>query len=254
MDAANEKSAAAGDLRESLLNADSVERALLDEEEPRTWTTGEQQPSQYRDVPFALLFLLQLLVVLGLAIGWGFSALKYEPSGDTQPIEFSGFLYICLISGVAALLISFLAIAFMTKYARFLVQFSVLFSMFSSLLLVIIFGFQGSDEAALMAFVFFAISACYAWAIWHRIPFAASNLTTALSAIRSNLGVAVVGYGLTVVAFGWTLLWTISLIGVYVRSADCHEGVCQGGINGGIIFLFLLSFYWTQQVIKVCTL
>lgn len=250
MDDASSKKAAAAELTESLLNPDVEEQVILDEVMPRTWTTGEKQPSQFRDVPFAVLFYAQLLVVFGIAIRWGFSALKYE-AGDSETVEFSGVLYICLISGLGAVAISALALSFMTQYAQYLVQFCVLFSMFCSLLLVVISGFQDRDGAALVAFLFFALSTWYAWAIWNRIPFAASNLATALTAVRSNLGVALVSYGMVLVAVVWTLLWMISLIGIYVRSADCHQGVCEGHINGGVAIFFLLSFYWTQQVIKV---
>ena len=241
------------DLTESLLNPDVEEQAVLDEELPPTLTVGEKQPLQYKDVPFAILFVLQLVVVLFFAIAWGFPSLRYGPQtngSNDETIEFSGILYICLISSVVAAAISALALAFMTRYAQFLVQFSVLFSMFSSLMMVIMFGFQDRDGAAFVAFVFFAISACYAWAIWHRIPFAASNLVTALTAVRTNLGVALVAYGMILAAVLWSLLWMTSLIGVYARSATCSDGVCQGGVNGGTMVLFLLSFYWTHQVFK----
>lgn len=239
-------------LTESLLNDEAEEQAILDEELPQTLHIGEKQPTQFRDVPFAILFVIQLVVVLSLAIFWGFPALRYGPpeDGNTGDVEFSGILYICLISGVAAAAISALALGFMTRYAHFLVQFSVLFSMFSSLFMVIVFGFQDNDGAALMAFIFFAISAWFAWAIWHRIPFASSNLVTALTAVRANLGVALVAYGMVLAAAVWSLLWMTSLIGVYSRYATCIDGECQGSVPGGEMILFLLSFYWTHQVFK----
>lgn len=244
------KKATTAELTESLLNPDVEDQVIVEEELSPTWTTGEKQPSRFRDAPFAILFYAQLFVVLGLAIGWGFSALKYE-GGDSETIEFSGVLYICLISGLVAVAISALALSFMTRFSHYLVQFSVLFSVFCSYLMVIIFGLQDRDGAALVVFLFFALSAWYAWAIWNRIPFAASNLATALTAVRSNLGVTLVAYGLVLVAVMWTLVWMISLIGIYVRSADCHDGMCEGHITSGVAIFFLLSFYWTQQVIKV---
>lgn len=250
---ADTNKAQADTLTESLLNPDVEEQAVLDEEVPETLHIGEKQPSQFRDVCFAILFVVQLVVVLFLAIFWGFPALRYGPPEDdnAEEVEFSGILYICLISGLVAAAVSALALSFMTRYAHFLVQFSVLFSMFSSLLMVIIFGFQDNDGAALVAFLFFAISACYAWTIWHRIPYAASNLVTALTAVRANLGVALVAYGQVLAAVVWSLIWMTSLIGVYSRSAECDEqGVCHGSVNGGTMVLYLLSFYWTHQVFK----
>lgn len=242
-------------LTESLLNSDVEEQLILDEEVPENLHIGEKQPSQFRDVPFAVAFYAQLIMVTSLAIFWGISALRYGPQTDgatnNDDVEFSGILYICLIAGVLASAISALTLGIMTRYAQFLVQFSVLFSVFSSLLMVLVFGFQDQDGAALVAFVFFAMSACYAWAIWHRIDFAASNLVTALTAVRANLGVALVAYGMVVAAVVWSLIWSTSLIGVYSRSADCNaQGVCQGSVGGWTTVLYLLSFYWTHQVFK----
>lgn len=252
MQGANNKAA---DLTESLLaNAGTVEeeQELVVEEQ----AAAERPPSQYRDVPFAVAFYVHLLVILGIAIKSGFSSLHYTPPATdyTPPttVEFSGLLYIVLIAGVVALLISAGALSIMTRYSQFLVQFSVLFSMFSSLAMAVIFGFHSQGGAALIAFVMFLLSAFYAWWIWSRIPFASSNLKTALTAVRANLGVAVIAYGLVIVAVGWTLLWMIALIGVYTRTADCDKnGTCTGSLRGGDELFFLLSFYWTQQVIKV---
>lgn len=240
-------------LTETLLNPDVDEQLILDEELPQTLHVGEKQPSQYRDVFFSVLFLLQLVVVLGFAIFWGFPALRNGPPENdyNEDVEFSGIIYIVLLSALAATGISAVALSFMTRYAHLLVQFSVLFSMFSSLLMVIVFGFQDKDGAAFVAFVFFCISAFYAWAIWARIPFAASNLVTALTAVRANLGVALVAYAMVIAAVVWTMVWMTSLIGVYAQSADCDsQGVCYGSVNGFTMILYLLSFYWTHQVFK----
>ena len=68
--------------------------------------------------------------------------------------------------------------------------------------------------------------------------FAAANLKTAIRAVRTNFGLIVLSYVLEVVAFGWTILW-IDAAGAGMNSA----GV-------GMAFLYLLSFFWTQQVIN----
>jgi len=239
-------------LIESLLNPDIEEQAALDEELPQTLHVGEKQPSQFRDVPFAILFIIQLVVIFVIAIFLGIPALKNGPSqeGNNGDIYFSGIIYISLISAVVAAAISALALSFMTRYAHVLVQISVLSSVSISLMMVIIFGFQDQDGAAFVAFIFFLLSSFYAWAIWHRIPFAASNLVTASTAVRANLGVALVAYGMVLAAVAWTIIWMTSLIGIYSKSAECYNGECHGKVPGGTMVLYLLSFYWTHQVFK----
>jgi hypothetical protein len=240
-------------LTETLLNPNVDDQLVLDEELPQAIQIGEKQPSFYRDVVFALLFVLQLGLVVGVAIFWGFPALRYGPPHDTntEDVEFLGILYICLLSGLAAAGISAASLAIMTRYAHLLVQFSVIFSIFSSLVMMVVFGFRNNDGAAVVAFLFFCLSAFYAWAIMHRIPFAASNLVTALTAVRANLGVAIVAYGMVMAAVLWSIIWMTSLIGVYARSADCDsQGVCYGSVKSWTMILYLLSFYWTHQVFK----
>ncbi len=57
----------------------------------------------------------------------------------------------------------------------------------------------------------FAIGICYAKMAWPRIPFAAANLNTALTAVKSNMGLTVCAYGMLVLAFGWSLLWFVGI-------------------------------------------
>jgi hypothetical protein len=240
-------------LTESLLNPDVDEQLILEEDWPQEVQVGEKQPPQYRDVLFAVLFILQLLVVIGFAIFWGFPALRYGPpkENNTEDVEFSGILFISLLSGLASFVISAVALSVMTRYAHLLVQFSVLFSIFSSLMMVIVFGFQDKDGAAFVAFLFFCLSSFWAWAVWKRIPFATSNLVCALTAIRANLGVVLVAYVMVIAAVVWTMIWMTSFIGVYAQSVECNsQGVCYGKIGSWTIVLYLLSFYWTQQVFK----
>jgi hypothetical protein len=118
-------------------------------------------------------------------------------------------------------------------------------------MMVIVFGFQDKDGAAFVAFLFCCLSSFWAWAVWKRIPFATSNLVCALTAIRANLGVVLVAYVMVIAAVVWTMIWMTSFIGVYAQSVDCNsQGVCYGKIGSWTIVLYLLSFYWTQQVFK----
>jgi Plasma-membrane choline transporter len=70
-----------------------------------------------------------------------------------------------------------------------------------------------------------------------RIPFAAANLSTALSAVQSNMGLTFVALIMLVLALVWSLLWFVGLGGAVSSS------------NGGIVFLLLVSYYWVHQVL-----
>jgi hypothetical protein len=83
----------------------------------------------------------------------------------------------------------------------------------------------------------FAIGVCYAKMVWPRIPFAAANLNTALSAVKANMGLTFVAYLVLLVAFGWSVFWFVGL------------GTAVTTSNQGVLFLLLVSYYWVHQVL-----
>ncbi len=108
--------------------------------------------------------------------------------------------------------------------------------------------------------IFFLIFVCYARAVWSRIPFASVNLLTACTAIRKNGGVVLVAYFYIALAFGWTLLWSISVMGVWDKVVQSETQEVGGNVtyttnsaNWGYLFLLFLSYFFTHQVIQNTT-
>ena len=89
--------------------------------------------------------------------------------------------------------------------------------------------------------------------VWSRIPFASVNLLTACTAVKKNCGVVFVAYAFVVVAFGWSLLWTIALAGVYDQVIFTGVAGQVNNVFYGYLFLLFLSFFFTHQVIQNCT-
>jgi hypothetical protein len=90
--------------------------------------------------------------------------------------------------------------------------------------------------------------------VWRRIPFARANLQTALTAVRSNKGIIVVAFGMMVVFAVWSAMWMLSYLGIYMHATrGCQGDECEqdNPLTGFVGVLFLLSFYWTSEVIKV---
>jgi hypothetical protein len=107
--------------------------------------------------------------------------------------------------------------------------------------------------------IFFLITICYTYCVWSRIPFASVNLLTACTAIRKNAGVVFVSFVFVCIAFGWTLLWAVASAGVsnqIITSSEVEiDGVkyTQSTPNYGYLFLLLLSYFFTHQVIQNTT-
>jgi hypothetical protein len=83
----------------------------------------------------------------------------------------------------------------------------------------------------------FLVGIWYAKVVWPRIPFAAANLNTALTAVRQNMGLTVVAYVFLAIAFCWSIFWFLGV------------GGALAGNNLPIVFLLFVSYYWVHQVL-----
>jgi len=112
----------------------------------------------------------------------------------------------------------------------------------------------GNIIGGIIGLVFFVCFGCYARAVWSRIPFATANLVTACTAVRKNCGVLFVALFFVVLAFGWTLLWSVAVMGVWDEVIDENIAITQQPTtNYGYLFLLLLSYFFTEQVIQNTT-
>jgi hypothetical protein len=124
--------------------------------------------------------------------------------------------------------------------------------------MTIVSFYYGQYIAGGFGILFFLLSCCYACCVWRRIPFAAANLNTGLTAVKKNGGVFVTSFLITLISFGYLVVWMVAMIGVYAKEV----GLCGGGDgsncggNGevqpswGYMFLLLLALFWTQQVLQ----
>lgn len=197
--------------------------------------TGQLQPKKFNDVFFAVLFYAHL-------IGMGFLLLLSIQgyNGDAGGgVEFaSGMVYFCSVCGIFATGLSTVTLGFMIQFASSLVKLSLFFQIGCSLALAFLGLASGAVIMAILSFVSFLFGLCYVYFVWHRIPFAAANLSTALAAVKVNLGVTVVAYFFLFLGIGWAIWWSIV------------AGDFMANYGGGVAFLFFLSYYWTQQVLK----
>ena len=125
--------------------------------------------------------------------------------------------------------------------------------------MVVVSALYGNIIGAIFGGIFFLISVCYACCVWRRIPFAAANLNTGLTAVKSNSGVILVAYLITIFSFFYSMLWMVALVGVYDKEGLCDTTTnfngeitttCQGNLAWGYFFLLLLAIFWSEQVFQ----
>lgn len=228
---------------------------------------GPQQP-EYRDAPFALAFLMHLGIVFFFAVTKGFAAFgqsnEDSNEGTNPPTEYLGdedeihdpslsiLLWLALFTCAISIGISALSLRVMMNHAETLIQASLIGSCCLLGVISILFVISGAVWFALGWALFTLLSAWYAKRVWIRIPFASSNLRTALSAIQTNAGVCAVAYGVAGLAVVWTMVWSLAVVGVtyhHLDASSCVTGSCMRW-NVPLIFCMLLSFYWTVQVFQ----
>lgn len=268
------------------------------------WTRGERQEDAFRDKWFAVAFLLHLVAVIGTAIllfgNWsnlanndgGSDRRLYEDSsyGDsygnnsnfpgsggyqtstsqesTQDDAPAGMIgAIVAASALLAPILSIVGLGVMSKNAVRLLEFSLIFSVALNVLLMVVALVYRVIFSVVVHAVFAMLLAFYAKSVWHRIPYAAANLKTAVKAVQLNLGLMLVALSSMLVFCLWIVTWTAAFGGAIMQpdlmtttATEEHcfsDGTCTepgdtvvSAVGFVLYVFFILSFYWTHQVIQ----
>lgn len=190
---------------------------------------------QYQDVIWAILFVAHFIGMMILIMYRLMNPITlYNEDGTTTTTNMSALngkiMFLTGTTGLTAVGLSAISLSFMMQHAKTLVEVGLLFSVATSLVIAIAGFMMGSIMMGVLGIISFVIGICYTYAVWSRIPFAAANLNTALTAVRANMGLTVVSLFFTLLAFGWTILWILGVGGAYVES------------NAAIVFILVRAF------------
>ena len=237
---------------------------VVDSLQPGGGLRGETQTAAFRDLPYAIAFVVQLIVVIYVALVWGIGNLQqtntyvsnddkpaYVPSDGTSDVNLSGLIWLGLLTSLISLVFSAASLELMTRYAEHMIQHGLVVTCVWLGLIVSSLFIQGVEVMGFVWLFVLLFTVLFAYSVWHRVPFAAANLRTGLSALSRNSGVCILAYAVAMVANFWALLWVLALVGVSFRNATCSYDICQSHANGVLFLLLILSYYWTSQVLKV---
>lgn len=221
-------------------------------DEPRTPPQrGEQQATKCRDPFFAFLGWANLIAISVVCGIYGPDAFS-EATGNTNISEYQGYLYAVCITGAFSLILSGCMLLLIMQIPTIMIKSALVFVVVLSGVWAAIAILYQYIWSGIIGIIFFLITLCYARAVWPRIPFAAANMLTACTAVRSNCGVIIVSLLFVAVTFGWALLWVIALLGVWDQTFQCSadNGICAGSPNYFYLFLLFLSFFFGHQIIQ----
>jgi hypothetical protein len=251
--------------------------------------TQHTKQAKCQDPMFAPLFYIDIIAIVAVAGIYGEEALNN--TDDPFSEEYVGYYYSALIAGFVGLVMSALGLQVLMCIPQFMIKAGLIFSVVMAGFILVAAILNQNALAIAFGALFFAMSCCYAYCVWSRIPFATANLVTAMTAIKANCGIIVVGYIFSeyhvdtiqsilllcakckflsnqhasllsspqpsaIIAALWSFVWMIAVLGTFDTTYTCVDQATQTGCqvsSGGYGFLFLLflAYFFTHQVIQV---
>eukprot|EP00527_Entomoneis_sp_CCMP2396_P004820 CAMPEP_0198137520 /NCGR_PEP_ID=MMETSP1443-20131203/992_1 /TAXON_ID=186043 /ORGANISM="Entomoneis sp., Strain CCMP2396" /LENGTH=509 /DNA_ID=CAMNT_0043798973 /DNA_START=99 /DNA_END=1628 /DNA_ORIENTATION=+ len=212
---------------------------------------GEKQEVKCRDPIFAVLFYANIVAILVVAIIYGPDALQTDDDNAQENQDYEGYVYASLIMAFVSFFASAGGLAIMMCIPETLIKVALISTVVLAGVWMVIAFLTGNIGLGIIGLIFFAITCCYAYFVWSRIPFATINLVTAMRAVTRNAGVIGFAYIITAVAAGWCICWTVAFVGVFDKTYECDEnGENCDNPNYGYLFLLFLAFFFGQQVLQ----
>ena len=233
---------------------------------------GDDDSPRYQDVPFAILFLIQLAVMLiyGISKGsWDMGDIGSEDGGtsggskafdDDQVVKdvethvarvIFGLLLPCTVTafflahvGTAVVIPMFPETAIKTCLAMSLVS--------TTVFAIIVILSNPAWYTWISMFFIVGIMAYYVRRVWCMTPFAAANLTMGIKSVAENWGLYLISILMMMVSFAFFIFWFYAANGILFQSisVDVEANDVDGGdISWGLFFLLLVSLYWTGTVL-----
>mmetsp|Transcript_23247 Transcript_23247/g.46379 ORF Transcript_23247/g.46379 Transcript_23247/m.46379 type:complete len:482 (+) Transcript_23247:142-1587(+) len=184
------------------------------------------------------------------------SVISLSPTQFSSDVELDndatkGIIMMILVAAAAGFVTSLCGLAMIMACAKTIIHFSLVFSIISSIAVVVIAIASGNILSSIVAVLMLVLTTCYYCAVKDRIPFAAANLNTATTAVKENLfGLLASTVFFDLLGFLYSVAWGLGYMGIFAEWGCFSESnVCEtDGIRGAVIFFLLLAMFWTSQV------
>jgi len=230
------------------------------DKEPQGVSSGTPPSVRYRDLPFALLFITQLVAVAAVAISNGKRVAGGLPAAGMVSVD---TLRIFAVACCASALFSVGWLALLRSHARSLIWVSAGSSMvlYALTALWLLTGKHASSTALGLGLLLAACTqAFYLYCVRERVAFSAVLLSSVASLIQAHPAMLTVALLALVACVVWTVVWAVAVsFTLHARTfpvstrEDAPGGTLEAtgyGAQGGVIFFLLVSFYWTAHVLK----
>lgn len=145
--------------------------------------SDSKQETSCNDPIFAILFYIALISICAVAAIYAPDALdSSETNGDTineEAVDYKGYVTLTVVIVCLSFVGAGAGMALLMCIPQFLIKTALLFTVVMAGLWAVMSFLGGSIGMGILGLIFFAITCCYARAVWSRIPFATANLVTA---------------------------------------------------------------------------
>lgn len=216
---------------------------------------GVEQIPSCRDIVFLLLFVFHLLGIVYLGNTYGYEALRYHDDADADSsvtIVYQNLVFISLLSGVFAILISALTLLLMMAVAKRIVQIALILTITLSFAWGTMgIGLSPKKVVPATGIIALALSVAYTIVVWDRCKFHGANLYASLTGIRANPGAVIVAFIFQFLALAWSIYYTYVAMGVYDAVEIGDIELTSHAMKISIFTALGISYYWTLQVFLV---
>lgn len=218
---------------------------------------------KYKDVAYAVLFVVHLLVVLvlcGVYAGDGMKAVKEEADEDLGdegeaelgPGDAGKVAGILVVACIVAAVFSFSYLSVVQRNAHSMIVGTMIASAAVCFFFALYFFATGVAGMGVLMLLSAAINALFYYWWRPRIPFAAAVLETVSSILQRYSATIYLSLAFALVELAWFGFWAFAFVTTYFATTDSTARTEDEdeGASGMLYLFFVLSFYWTSQVIK----
>mmetsp|Transcript_11920 Transcript_11920/g.24238 ORF Transcript_11920/g.24238 Transcript_11920/m.24238 type:complete len:802 (-) Transcript_11920:433-2838(-) len=229
---------------------------------------GRKQPKGCKDVLYAVLFVVQLVIIMVVGLKFGPDALVptseelgpdeglqdddalTDNANETVVLAYWNIIKMSCMCGAFAIVLSAFALAFMMAMSRRLVYVALVLSIGVSFAWGTIgIGISPSSFVPITGIIALMLAVGYMFVVWDRIPFASANLTTALAGVRDNLGLVGIAFFFQFLALVFSIYYSFTFVGLHDAMFNNDDGMeLSRNAKIAIYSLLVISYYWTYQV------
>jgi hypothetical protein len=155
-----------------------------------------------------------------------------------------GLVGLCMVGGALA---AAFWLEMIKRYANCLIWFCLLFSVAMFFVMGIVCFAMGAAVPGVIMLILGGLNALYVYFVRNRIEFSATILTIVVEVLKKFPASYWVAYASVLAQAVWMLIW---VIGAGSTLNQLEKDKSSQGNQGFVYFIFLVSFYWSSQVIK----